>query len=201
MANIYLTLFIHIAWRTQTSIFNCHYNLCLHLFVITYSACNFNQIPGDGCEFPHAFVPLTRRPNLLMLGQSYKVYLHLEMPESQRNRDLGMFMVCADMRDETTELLDHSCRTVMLQYKSSLIRAIRTWLLSPLYVFAIQEEKQRIVVELYPDYIEDQVTFFLHFFYLFPQFNNYLFRIVRFVIFSSRFNRDTFSSIQSHFKL
>lgn len=94
-----------------------------------------------------------------MLGQTYKVYLHLEMPETLRNRDLGMFMVCADMRDETTELLDHSCRTVMLHYKSTLVRAIRTWLLSPLYVFGIQEEKQRVVVELFPDYAEDQVHY------------------------------------------
>lgn len=93
-----------------------------------------------------------------MLGQSYKVYLHLEMPETQRNRELGMFMVCADMRDEATELLDHSCRSVMLHYKSSLVRAIRTWLLSPLYVFDLQEEKQRIEVELFPEYSEDQVS-------------------------------------------
>lgn len=122
------------------------------------SACNHDTVPSSNCEFPHAFVPLTRRHNLLMLGQSYKIYLHLEMPETQQNRELGMFMVCAGMRDETTELLDHSCRSVMLHYKSSLIRAIRTWLLSPLYVFSIQEEKQRIVVELFPDYGEDQVN-------------------------------------------
>lgn len=125
-----------------------------------YSACNS---ASDGnelshCNFPHAFVPLTRRQQLLMVGQPYKVYVYLEMPESPVNQELGMFMVCADMRDETTELLNHSCRSAMLHYKSSLVQIIKTWILSPLYVFGFHEETQKIAVELFTNYEEDQVT-------------------------------------------
>lgn len=109
------------------------------------------------CNFPHAFVPLTRRQQLLMVGQPYKVFVYLDLPESPVNQELGMFMVCADMRDDATEMLDHSCRSAMLHYKSSLVRTIRTWLLSPLYVFGINEEKQRIALELFANYEEDQV--------------------------------------------
>lgn len=92
-----------------------------------------------------------------MVGQPYKVYVYLEMPESPVNQELGMFMVCADMRDESTELLNHSCRSAMLHYKSSLVHMIKTWLLSPLYVFDFHEEKQKIAVELFTNYEEDQV--------------------------------------------
>lgn len=129
------------------------------MFVFFYSACNS---AADGnelsqCNFPHAFVPLTRRQQLLMVGQPYKVYVYLEMPESPVNQELGMFMVCADMRDETTELLNHSCRSAMLHYKSSLVQMIKTWILSPLYVFGFHEETQKIAVELFTNYEEDQV--------------------------------------------
>lgn len=111
------------------------------------------------CNFPHAFVALTRRQQLLMVGQPYKVFIEIEMPESPVNQELGMFMVCADMRDETTKMLDHSCRSAMLHYKSSMIRFIRTWLLSPLYVIGFQEEMQNIQIELFSNFEEDQVTF------------------------------------------
>lgn len=46
---------------------------------------------GKGmCSFPSAYIQLTKKQQLLMLGQSYKVHLDLEMPESPTNRDLGM---------------------------------------------------------------------------------------------------------------
>lgn len=41
------------------------------------------------CSFPAAHVQLTKRQQLLMLGQPYKVFLELEMPESPANKDLG----------------------------------------------------------------------------------------------------------------
>lgn len=89
-------------------------------------------------------------------GQSYKIFLHMEMPDSAPNWDVGMFMVCASMRDERAELLDHSCRSTLMRYRSSLVRTIRTWLFSPLYVFDWHAEQQRVEVELFEEYGLDQ---------------------------------------------
>ena len=79
------------------------------------------------------------------------------MPESPANHNLGMFMVCAEMRDQFTNLQDHACRSAILHFKSSLVRMIRTWLLSPIYVLGLYEEKQTVEVEIFSNYMEDAV--------------------------------------------
>lgn len=107
--------------------------------------------------FPRAHVSLTKRQQLLMVGQPYRVLVHIDMPESPQNLDLGMFMVCAEMRDELTNLRDHSCRSAMLHYKSPLVRTITTLVFSPLYVLGLQEEKQLIPVELFTNFEDEQV--------------------------------------------
>lgn len=111
----------------------------------------------ENCEFPHAFVRLdvAGQPRM-RLGQSYKIHLHIDMPDSPRNRDLGMFMVCASVRDGAARLLDHACRAAMMPYRSELVRTLRTWLLSPLYVLQMGSEQQLVEVELFEAYGLDQ---------------------------------------------
>lgn len=46
------------------------------------------------CSFPQAHVQLTKKQQLLMVGQPYKVNLHLEMPESPANKELGKVSDC-----------------------------------------------------------------------------------------------------------
>lgn len=41
------------------------------------------------CSYPSAHVRLTKKQQLLMVGQQYKMYLDLEMPESPANQKLG----------------------------------------------------------------------------------------------------------------
>jgi hypothetical protein len=41
------------------------------------------------CTYPSAHVRLTKKQQLLMVGQQYKMYLDLEMPESPVNQNLG----------------------------------------------------------------------------------------------------------------
>lgn len=41
------------------------------------------------CSNPSAHVRLTKKQQLLMVGQQYKMYLDLEMPESPANQNLG----------------------------------------------------------------------------------------------------------------
>ncbi|PNF35613.1 hypothetical protein B7P43_G01878 [Cryptotermes secundus] len=91
-----------------------------------------------------------------MVGQQYKMYLDLEMPESPANQNLGMFMVCIQLHDKEGGLVDNSCRSTMLHYRSYLLHTLNTLIFSPMMVFGNKEEKQNIVLELFADFEEDQ---------------------------------------------
>ncbi|XP_034109875.2 LOW QUALITY PROTEIN: seipin-like [Drosophila albomicans] len=108
------------------------------------------------CTFPHAHVSLTKKQQLLMVGQAYKVIVNIDMPESPQNLELGMFMVCAEMRDYDSMLRGHSCRSAMMRYRSPLVRLFSTWALSPLYVLGWKEEFQKVPVEIFSRYLEER---------------------------------------------
>lgn len=111
---------------------------------------------GKGvCSYPQAYVSLTKRQQLLMVGQPYRVLVVIEMPESPVNQNLGMFQVCAEMREQGGELKGHSCRTAILHYKSDLLNWIATWIRAPLYMFGLREEKQLLEVELFSTFHDD----------------------------------------------
>lgn len=108
------------------------------------------------CSFPSAHVQLTNKQQLLMVGQPYKVNLHLEMPESPANKELGMFMVCAQLHSRDGFLVEHACRSAMLHYRSTLLHALTTLTFSPMMIFGSTEEKQNVVLELFGNFEEDQ---------------------------------------------
>ena len=108
------------------------------------------------CSFPQAQVQLTKKQQLLMVGQPYKLNLHLEMPESPANKELGMFMVCAQLRSRDGFLVDHTCRSAMLHYRSTLLHTLTTLTFSPMMIFGNVEEKQDVILELFSNFEEDQ---------------------------------------------
>lgn len=108
------------------------------------------------CSFPQAHVLLTKKQQLLMVGQPYRITVNIDMPESEQNKQLGMFMVCAEMRDHGTQLRNHACRSAMLRYRSYLARTITTLVMSPLIVLGFKEETQQISVEIFSSYEDDQ---------------------------------------------
>lgn len=55
-----------------------------------FSSCENGK---DMCSFPQAYVALTKKQQLLMVGQPYRVVIVIDMPESQVNKNLGMFQV------------------------------------------------------------------------------------------------------------
>ena len=110
------------------------------------------------CSFPATHIPLTKRQNFLMVGQSYKIFLSFEMPESEANKNLGMFMVCLELNGQNGELVGHSCRPVMLHYRSKLLTIIKTLVFSPMLVFGTSEEKQIVQVEMFSDFRENEVN-------------------------------------------
>lgn len=109
------------------------------------------------CTFPSAHVQLTRRQQLLMVGQRYGVSVELELPESEANRDQGMFLVCVELTSADASTLAHGCRTAMLRYSSSFLRSLRTALYAPAYLFGSKEEKQLVHVDVFTDYVDDKV--------------------------------------------
>lgn len=109
------------------------------------------------CSFPSAHIQLTKRQQLLMYGQPYKIHLEMEVPETQTNRELGMFMVCADFRGQDGSLVTSSCRSTMLHYRSTMIDILYKLIFIPFYILGTVEEKQRIQVELFAEY-EDRET-------------------------------------------
>ncbi|KYN06018.1 Seipin [Cyphomyrmex costatus] len=120
---------------------------------LQFKSCNENK---GICSFPQAYVQLTKKQQLLMVGQPYKINLHLEMPESPANKELGMFMVCAQLRSRDSHLIDHTCKSAMLHYRSKLLHTLTTLMFSPMMIFGNIEEKQDVVLELFNNFEEDQ---------------------------------------------
>lgn len=65
-------------------------------------------------------------------------------------------MVCAEMRDQSTKLRSHSCRSAMLHYRSYAIRMLSTIIMSPLVVLGLKDETQQVPVELFSSYEDCQ---------------------------------------------
>ncbi|KAM5247021.1 seipin [Ctenodactylus gundi] len=109
------------------------------------------------CSFPVANVSLakTGRDRVLMYGQPYRITLELELPESPVNQDLGMFLVTVSCYTRGGRVISTSSRSVMLHYRSDLLRMLDTLVFSSLLLFGFAEQKQLLEVELYPDYREN----------------------------------------------
>lgn len=69
----------------------------------------------------------------------------------------GMFMVCAQLRSRDGYLVDHTCKSAMLHYRSSLLHMLTTLTFSPMMIFGSVEEKQDVVLELFNNFEENQV--------------------------------------------
>ncbi|XP_017780243.1 PREDICTED: seipin isoform X2 [Nicrophorus vespilloides] len=104
-------------------------------------------------SYLNAHVELTNRQQLLMMGQPYKVFLDLEMPESPVNKELGMFMVCTQFHGKKS-LIAQSCRSAMLEYRSPLLQFLYTIVYSPFFLFGAAQEKQKLHIELFSNYEE-----------------------------------------------
>lgn len=146
---VWLSIFLYIAFY-YAYMPNMSYVRPVHL---QFKSCNEQK---GICSFPSAYVQLTNKQQLLMVGQPYKVNLHLEMPESSANKELGMFMVCAELHSRGGFIVEHVCKSAMLHYRSTLLHAITTLTLSPMMIFGTTEEKQNLVLELFGNFEEDQ---------------------------------------------
>ncbi|XP_050531276.1 seipin [Daktulosphaira vitifoliae] len=109
------------------------------------------------CDYPSAHVRLPTKGSLMMVGQKYQMLIKLDLPESPVNERVGMFMVCARLADKHGQLISSSCRSARLRYVSTILRTVRTVLMAPLFLSGIAEEKQFMELEMYTEFVEDQL--------------------------------------------
>lgn len=88
------------------------------------------------------------------MGQPYHIFVRLDVPETPRNQDLGVFMICVDMKDKESLLKSHACRSTMLRYQSPWLLNVKTLIFMPFYVLGLREEKQDLNIEVFSKYID-----------------------------------------------
>lgn len=79
------------------------------------------------------------------------------MPESDVNKNLGMFMIHLKLTGRNGQLLTNSRRSTMLRYKSEALHLLSTMFFSPFLLTGPMEEKQTLKVEMFSEYIESSV--------------------------------------------
>ena len=115
--------------------------------------CDLQSMTSPYHSFPIAHLQLGRN-QLMMVNQPYHINLKLELPETPRNIDLGIFMVCIDMKDKENMLKSHVCRSTMLRYNSPWLLKIRTIFFLPFHILNLREEKQDLDVEMFTKYVD-----------------------------------------------
>ncbi|OWA51011.1 putative Seipin [Hypsibius exemplaris] len=169
-----LTLGAFIFCLSLFAVFIIQYQLLpvmLHTFPVhlVHSDC---RKEGVECGYPTARLPFLQGKTgkegpLLMAGQKYSAWVEMELPECERNTETGTFMVKIDFHtwdDEadaasnrpkiSSKIIFSAARAAMLQYRSHIHHTLRLVLLFPLYLTGYLEERQKLKVDLIPQYQE-----------------------------------------------
>ncbi|XP_063720907.1 seipin-like isoform X1 [Symsagittifera roscoffensis] len=119
-----------------------------------YDNCQGQIANSDGdrfCSFPTSNFSLLHNESLeeyLVQGQQYHLMLQLEMPESEVNRRVGVFMAVASIREKSREVFNIR-RAAAMQYKSDLFYTMETVVLFPLYLLgSYRKQSQTVFVDL-----------------------------------------------------
>ncbi|CAG2217421.1 BSCL2 [Mytilus edulis] len=109
------------------------------------------------CSFPSANISLLKsgQENMFVTGQLYSIVLNLDLPESNVNKELGMFIVKLQLYNKNGESLSSATRSTMLHYRSELLRVLDTFVFSPLLLSGFVEQKQMLMIEFFSNYVDD----------------------------------------------
>ena len=108
------------------------------------------------CSIPHADIQLGqyKTPTLFAKGQQYRIRVDLNLPESNVNKEQGMFMIRLSLRDMNSKNIVTSARPSMLTYKSLPVKLIHTLFSWPLFLTGFKRESEDIQVPLIDDYVD-----------------------------------------------
>jgi len=105
------------------------------------------------CSFPNSTVHL--HPKIkLMTGQPYSISLRLEVPDSQSNQGLGMFMSCLHIVNTNLAHVSN-CKTAMLEFRSDLLRVMETFAYSPFFLTGTSTQRQWLTINYFRKFEDD----------------------------------------------
>lgn len=110
------------------------------------------------CGFLNGSIQLGNPPPVLLTDQKYSLSLELEMPESNINRDLGMFMTCAQILSKDKLLMRKNCKSTIMKYKSNMIRSLELVFMWPAILTDYSGEKQMVHIRFLDDYRDDPMN-------------------------------------------
>ncbi|XP_024439619.2 seipin-1 [Populus trichocarpa] len=82
------------------------------------------------------------------LGHTFHVSVALLMPESDHNRQIGMFQLTAEVLSADGNVKAKSSQPCMLRFRSLPIRLLRTFLMGAPLLLGISEETQKISIKM-----------------------------------------------------
>ena len=88
--------------------------------------------------------------------KKYSMYVEVELPDNEKNREIGMFSVDVGLANNNIHTKER--RTYLLEYYSNIIRNIRDVSWSPMYIFFNPQYRQKLVQNYY-DSIELQSSY------------------------------------------
>jgi len=121
------------------------YKLPVHL---EFEPCNSTI---QKCSNPAGTVYLGKGQPLVQ-GQTYSMSLSLEVPDTPSNEDHGMFMSCLSIASRSGDLIDRSCKSSMLEYRSGLLRVMETLFFAPSLLLGFSAQKQELQVDFFSQF-------------------------------------------------
>ena len=103
------------------------------------------------CSYPSGQLILGGKVKLNQ-GQSYSIGSRLELPDNTINEEHGMFMTCLTISSAKGALLDRSCKSSILQYRSTLLRVLETLTFLPALITGVTSQKQEIVIDFFENF-------------------------------------------------
>ncbi|KAJ3128571.1 hypothetical protein HK098_003997 [Nowakowskiella sp. JEL0407] len=109
---------------------------------------------------PYAYVSLNRdlkNDKILGLDQRYQIGIEIVAPDSERNLELGNFMISMTLCSKDNKTIAQSIRPALLRYKSPLFRLVQTsYKILPL-LWGHSLESQRFRVVLFENFMENEL--------------------------------------------
>ncbi|XP_054777296.1 seipin-1 [Prosopis cineraria] len=82
------------------------------------------------------------------IGHTFDISLVLVMPESDFNRETGVFQLSAELLSVNGNVIAKSSQPIMLRYRSFPVQLARTLIMGMPLLLGISEETQKIIVEI-----------------------------------------------------
>ena len=80
------------------------------------------------------------------------------MPESDVNKNLGMFMTCVQLSSNDFKMVRSTCRSAMMKYRSEPVRSLERYFIWPAQLTGYSDEKQSVHIPLLDDFLDDPLN-------------------------------------------